>query len=451
MSNVQALCPDCGESLDIFTDKVICSSCGVNYPSPFGVPILISGAVVEKHNNVNQKSIQSIIEALGAEKFKKDIEECFSLYIKMPSSSIQVEADQFLQRLISGGSNIDVTNENRGHSLSQMNILEDIDIVINALILPNHFPAGQSISINIKIENIGTCPLSSDHNNPIHISYQWRKKRSKSIFNLFSKPVPLHFKNELRTKLLVNIPAGQKLTQAIRVVCPETPGDYILEILPVLEQVAWLHNHSISYQVSVIDEPLPTDYSQNLNGTPLTYSQQHINAFTLFMKWVREKLQNDKPLVMEIGGNYHPSTQGLPLGQVINLDVDAHGLMARNIIKADSIKSIVADGMDIPFADGTFDAIVMFATFHHFWDPILFLKNLSKKIKPSGMICLMCEPIGHVFAEHNYKEFIGELERGVNEQSFEIWEYQKMIDEAGLEIVDALFDRGSAMIALRSK
>ena len=107
--------------------------------------------------------------------------------------------------------------------------------------------------------------------------------------------------------------------------------------------------------------------------------------------------------MLEIGGNYSPATERLRGCVVVNLDVDAHGLMTRNIVKSDSIKSLVADGMDIPFDDHCFDVITMFATFHHFPDPISFLRHLSTKVKPSGLICLMCEPIGHVRVEHDYK------------------------------------------------
>lgn len=93
----------------------------------------------------------------------------------------------------------------------------------------------------------------------------------------------------------------------------------------------------------------------------------------------------------------------------------------------------------------------MFATFHHFPDPVGLLKSLSKYISESGLICLMCEPLGHVHRATMPKEFEEELLKGVNEQSFELWEYQQMFEQAGLEVVECQVDLGSLKVALRKQ
>jgi len=49
------------------------------------------------------------------------------------------------------------------------------------------------------------------------------------------------------------------------------------------------------------------------------------------------------------------------------------------------------------------------------------------------------------------KEFEEELLKGVNEQSFELWEYQQMFEQAGLEVVECQVDLGSLKVALRKQ
>jgi SAM-dependent methyltransferase len=281
--------------------------------------------------------------------------------------------------------------------------------------------------------------LSSRHEPPFYISYIWRHMAN-------GKGV-----EGRRTHLLIDLPPGRAITQPIVIEAPINPGDYMLEITPLLEHVTWLSEFRSSSHVTVSANVAPQSFTHKLEEPPPSYFEKHIRGAELLSKWIDVHIGARSPFVLEIGGNYSPATERLHGCVVVNLDVDAHGLMTRNIVKSDSIKSLVADGMDIPFADHSFDVITMFAAFHHFPDPISFLRHLSTKVKPSGLICLMLEPIGHVRVEHDYKEYIDELEKGVYEQSFEIWEYVAMTEAAGLEMVDAVFESGAAMIAARPK
>ena len=63
----------------------------------------------------------------------------------------------------------------------------------------------------------------------------------------------------------------------------------------------------------------------------------------------------------------------------------------------------------------------------------------------------MCEPTGHVHRDTLPEEYLGEIRKGVNEQSFALCEYQQMFDAANLDVVAAQIDVGSAKFALRPR
>ncbi len=135
-----------------------------------------------------------------------------------------------------------------------------------------------------------------------------------------------------------------------------------------------------------------------------------------------------------------------------NVDVDAYGMIVGKLMREGSdsgVTFIVADGMALPMLPRSIDMIVLFATFHHFPDPIGLLSRLREFVADDGLICLMCEPIGHVHADSIPGEYLEEIRKGVNEQSFQLWEYEQMFDAAGLDIVAAQIDIGSAKFALR--
>ena len=263
------------------------------------------------------------------------------------------------------------------------------------------------------------------------------------------------------TDFLIDIPPGRGLTMPIRVQAPELPGSYRLEIMPVMRFVWWRYLMwpkprpvdwaTISAAVEVSGDARPTrppPWTETDNV--LTYADDHRQALDLLRNWMIRFLPQGEHTIVEVGGNFYPMVESLP-GTVYNVDIDPFGLMTRNILRGgkDRYVNVVADGMDLPFADGSVDLITLFATFHHFPDPVGLLRHLAKKIKPHGLICLMCEPVGQPFAETLAPDFRRELEHGAYEQAFTRWEYTAMVDAAGLEIVAGVLDRGSAKIALQ--
>jgi SAM-dependent methyltransferase len=448
---MNAICPNCGWHIDIDEKPEIhCKSCSVKYPVLFGVPVLIPGATIKKNKYPDFERGEAISKQIAWGQKKEEISDCLSHHVIMPDRNIQIESDQFCNRLKASGAEIALSISEKNNESLSFNQPEMIKLIFEPLILPKAFKIGTTTSINLKIENLSSCKLTSEGENPFHISYFWRPKKNNSFLSLssfFQKSTEIE---GLRTKLLINLAPGQKLTQPIRLETPKVSGNYILDIIPLIEGITWLNESSVTTDVVVNKTTTEIVYKHRLEGPCLSYNEKNDKAVEKFVHWMQRFCKKEKPFILEIGGNIYPSTMKTNFDKqsIINLDVDFHGLAVRSIVIDDGIKSVIADGSNVPFQDSSFDAIVMFAAFHHFLDPIGLLKHLAKKLKNDGIICLLCEPIGHVFPEYNNSDFIAELKNGVYEQSFEIWEYVELIEAANLCIRDAIFDRGSAMIVI---
>jgi SAM-dependent methyltransferase len=308
----------------------------------------------------------------------------------------------------------------------------------------------EPVSFNVRIVNNGGSTVSSRAAKRIRLFYHWIAPNGGREVGL-------------RTDFLIDIPPGRGLTMPIRVRAPKLPGRYRLEIMPVMEFL-WWRRLSWSKRRPIYWAAISADIEVHRDTTPvkappwvetdnvLTYADDHCRAFDLLRSWMVRFLPEGEHTIVEVGGNFYPMVESLP-GAVYNVDIDPFGLMTRNILRRgqDRFVNVVADGLNLPFADKSVDLITLFATFHHFPDPVGLLRHLAKKIKPSGLICLMCEPVGQAFVETLAPEFLRELEHGAYEQAFTRWEYTAMIDAAGLEVVAGVLDRGSAKIALRPR
>ena len=82
-----------------------------------------------------------------------------------------------------------------------------------------------------------------------------------------------------------------------------------------------------------------------------------------------------------------------------------------------NVETVIADCHALPFADASLDAVVMFATLHHFPDPVRLLRHLRTKLAPGGLICVLCEPVSHVAREDLPDDYRKELLDGICEQA----------------------------------
>src|SRR5207244_1284884 len=57
----------------------------------------------------------------------------------------------------------------------------------------------------------------------------------------------------------------------------------------------------------------------------------------------------------------------------------------------ESLGFISCDGTDLPFADSSFDGVMLISAFHHFADPPALLREIRRVIRPEGFVYIGCE------------------------------------------------------------
>jgi len=133
---------------------------------------------------------------------------------------------------------------------------------------------------------------------------------------------------------------------------------------------------------------------------------------------------------------------------------------------SDYMRFLVADGEHLPFADRSFDATFIAASFHHLPDQLGALREMARVTKPGGYVILGVEPaawpyrtvyrwlapVKHYIRRHRHREH-----NSVADDSTEGYtepQIRKLITDAGLEFVDLrrvkflseLYDSGVRMI-----
>ena len=450
-------CPDCGGTLCTGPDMLVCETCRAPYPVLFGVPLLAKGVAVGRREVPAPGFVDAMARFLGREgaESKRQIRDCFGLDLRFGDAVLQTEADQFLNRLRSSGIALPAPFEEPKRVFAPFHTLrtmaralterrkpsgQPIDgIELKLLVPPKTVLPGKIFSVSVVVANGTGRTISSDRGQRIVLSYWWVSGQERI--------------EGLRTPLLIEMEADRQISMPILVEAPPRPGTYRLEVMALIDGLTWIQTSQTATDIEVDHtqpDPLAVDWRPDPHSRGV--EQDHSRAVELCRDWMRDLIVAEQPQVVELGGNFNPMAVSL-YGDRYNVDIDAFGLMTFNIrgegANDVTIKNLVSNGMSLPFRPGSLDVIMMFATFHHFPDPIALLEHLKSKLKDDGIICLMCEPIGHVFRETGAVEFIGELNRGVYEQSFMPWEYRDMLAAAGLEVVRSSLDVGSLKLAAR--
>jgi ubiquinone/menaquinone biosynthesis C-methylase UbiE len=299
---------------------------------------------------------------------------------------------------------------------------------------------GQILGINLRVCNSGRFTLSSDGPNPIMLSYHWIDSAGAT-------------QEGLRTPLLDDLQPGRTVSIPVVIQAPPTKGMFKLRIRAIHENVEWLDHSTVEFEIDVAEGPSTVDEpAWDKTADEYDYMQDHRKALELLNEWRDRLFERPVSSVVEIGGNANPMIEEFSAASRVNVDVDPFGMMVGSLLRLGShspVQFVVADAMQLPFQRGSIDVLVMFATFHHFPEPIELLARCAEYVAQDGLICLMCEPVGHVHRDTIYEEYLREIRKGVNEQSFALWEYRQIFDHAGLTVAAARIDSGSAKFALR--
>lgn len=423
---------------------------GTSYPIVNGVPIIIRDAkVTDSRAGISDEVVTELLDALLLPpEYRDELSRIFKTKFVLPEIWMQTEADQFIHRVASSHdglklalrSDIESARSPRENNNPAAINVDPLLVLRSYFAITDTQPVAE-FSVNIRIRNTGKSIISSTvDTEPVLISYHWYNENDEAL-------------EGIRTPLLMDIAPGGELTVPVFFQAPGQEGIYRLEICAVHESLRWLDSNLLQFNVKVSESSTSLADPQWLRTSNLyAYMDDHFEAIRLLKEWSGKYVNNYREHIVEVGGNANPMIQMIDAARRINFDVDPYGMIIGSLISRKSnsgVQYVVADGMDLPLQPGWADVIVMFATFHHFPDPIGLLRHLATLVSTDGLICLMCEPIGHVHRTTMPIEFEQEILKGVNEQSFELWEYAQMFASADLEVVDCQIDIGSIKVALR--
>lgn len=413
----------------------------MSFPKVAGVPVLVEGvAVTRRERRLPPKVIHELLEALGLDSSRRgELEAAFSQTFRFIHPWMQTEADQFLNRVAASHEGLRKALAVEPPKTPSTPAVTNIDPCVHLATIFNvsRLRPGMSFSVNLRVSNSGSCTLSSRGPQPVMLSYHWIGPDGD-------------LQEGLRTPLLDDLPPGLTISIPLFVAAPSTPGPFRLMIRAVQEGVEWLEHSSVEFEIEVSGGPSSIDEPNwPRTGKHFAYMDDHFEAVRLLREWAATLLGRPAERVVELGGNANPMIERVDAPVRINVDIDPYGMIVGKMISQSDVHFVVADGMALPIPAHSADVIVMFATFHHFADPIGLLQRLKEFVASDGLLCLMCEPIGHVHRDTIDAEYLAEIRKGVNEQSFALWEYQQMFDVAGFEVAAAQIDVGSAKFGLR--
>jgi ubiquinone/menaquinone biosynthesis C-methylase UbiE len=146
---------------------------------------------------------------------------------------------------------------------------------------------------------------------------------------------------------------------------------------------------------------------------------------------------NSSSIVLDIatGGGHVVKTLAPHVGQVFATDLTYQMLeTAKRHLdsSASNIFYIIADAESLPFLENTFDAVTCRIAPHHFPNPNLFVKEVSRVLKPGGKFLL----IDNIAPEDSLLDhFVNRLEKLRDEshvRSYSVKEWTTWFEQAGL-------------------
>jgi SAM-dependent methyltransferase/uncharacterized protein YbaR (Trm112 family) len=436
-------CPDCTQPLALQNNAHVCAQCGQAFGKIGAVPVLIAGAAIAADARKPSDAFLSAMDAYGTSAYspehRRELAGIFSTVAKFDSLDFEVEANQFLHRVDPTGvleSLLDGPAQ-PSQPVSARHMPGGPRVSLGLLLAPEQVPANETFSLQVHIRNEGAQRLESTGTHPYRLSYWIRKLGQQTVET-----------EGLRTDLLIDLDPGMAITMPVAIAMPPEPGTYLITITPLTEGIAWHGDSVAEARVESVAGQTPLDVAWSRDDVPRDYAADHKDAVRLLGEWLKRHIASPDPVILEIGGNANPMIAMLD-GVKFNCDVDVFGLafgeLRQRAAWGGNVNYVAASGTALPFADGTFDCICIFASFHHFFDLVGLLRHLGRKLRRGGIVCLMCEPVGHVFRATVAPEYRNELLNGVNEQSFQPWEYRDLLRKAGLDVVEAVIGAGGSL------
>ena len=147
------------------------------------------------------------------------------------------------------------TNESfyAGASLAYLGTGEQLDSDLYSVqwgnsIAPAQVRTGEAFSVLTRLFNRSRFPWQAEGAARVNLSYHWLDETGKPVV-----------KDGLRTQIPLPVPPGGRVSVQQKVVAPEVPGKYVLELDPVFETVAWFSEKNGGKTFRVPVEVLPKE------------------------------------------------------------------------------------------------------------------------------------------------------------------------------------------------
>jgi ubiquinone/menaquinone biosynthesis C-methylase UbiE len=405
-------------------DAYSCSQCGAKFRVVFGVPLLLKNLEIAPATNALDFEVSSAIcQATGVAADKKKhriLQQILSYNYRLPTLHLAAENNYFLSR-IPLPEHLRKSAEIAGCSNHPVN--EDVRYRIIDHLLPDALPCATLSTRNVRLENIGTSTISSKTKPPVLLAYHWRTPAGALVV----------YDGE-RTILPIDLLPGRAITIPTVIRTPAYTGPHMLELCLVHEGVSWLEGDKFTVGVEIVKDSLTTPaHWVQIAGGAYEYAEDHEKGRARLKAEV-ERRHHAGMRILELGGCCNPMARGLD-ADVYIVDIDIQTLQVGQMVvtnPGERLHFVAADAYDLPFADGSFDAITMFATLHHFAHPGEVLTRLKRLLKRDGFMAIMCEPCGTYLHGLADPSIVRELEHGINEQVFTLEEYHHLFQRAGL-------------------
>lgn len=149
----------------------------------------------------------------------------------------------------------DRTNENFfvGASLAYLGTGAQLEADLYQLqwgnsVVPEQVRAGEPFSVLTRLFNRSRHPWTADGAARVNLSYHWLDETGRTVV-----------RDGLRTEIPLPVPRGGRVSVQQKVVPPEAPGRYVLELDPVFETVAWFSEKNGGKTFRVAVEVLPPE------------------------------------------------------------------------------------------------------------------------------------------------------------------------------------------------
>ena len=124
---VKLLCPTCSHDMeDVYPEPPTCYSCGTSYGVIGRVPVIAQSSSVDEKVRPAPAFVEAIAELIAKPSphdVKQEVDQIFRRVATFRSIGLQVEADQFVRRLVNSGLGIpDVSDGGNDEARSGWNV-----------------------------------------------------------------------------------------------------------------------------------------------------------------------------------------------------------------------------------------------------------------------------------------------------------------------------------------